>query len=66
MDETDLEAFDKFVEENWGNVSNKREEMVIAKRTRKAKPIEEQKTKEKFEVKEVQKLKCQHKLLCMD
>ena len=37
MDDTDLEAFDKFVEENWGNVSNKKEEKVVAKRTRKAK-----------------------------
>lgn len=35
MDETDLEAFDKFVEENWGSVSNKKEEKVVAKRTRK-------------------------------
>lgn len=41
MDETDLEAFDKFVEENWGTKSNKKEEKAIAKRTRKVKQIEE-------------------------
>lgn len=41
MDDTDLEAFDKFVEENWGNVSNKKEEKTVTKRTRKAKTIEE-------------------------
>lgn len=41
MDETDLEAFDKFVEENWGSISNKKEEKVVTKRTRKAKTIEE-------------------------
>lgn len=37
MDETDLEAFDKFVKENWGTASNPKEEKVVTKRTRKAK-----------------------------
>jgi pilus assembly protein CpaF len=37
MDETDLEAFDKFVKKNWGTASNPKEEKVVTKRTRKAK-----------------------------
>ncbi len=41
MDDTDLEAFDKFLEENWGSVPNKKEEKIVEKRTRKARTIEE-------------------------